>query len=123
MAIYQPYKFFYRNAFAILNDVILLYILSELTCFVHHDIPLKEMRESGKDFSPSATPMYYVLGYLLIMTSAFFIGSMFMVCYNTRKKPMPIHEEYVAPKRQVIKRDPNLKAKVEQEIARKKKED
>lgn len=64
-----------------------------------------------------AVPMYHALGAMLMLNAIFYIGSTFMICYNTRKKPQPIHAEYIEPKRQVIKRDPNLKAKVEAALA------
>jgi hypothetical protein len=51
----------------------------------------------------------------------FYSASSFMICYNTRKKPLPVQTEYIPQKRLVVKRDPNLKAKVDAEIARKKK--
>lgn len=92
VAIYQPYKFFYRNAFSILNDVILLYVLSELMCFVHPDQTIQEMRSKAEG-------MYYVVSVLLILQMFFFLGSSFMVCYEHRNKGMPIHQPIVKPKK------------------------
>jgi hypothetical protein len=116
VAIYQPFKAFYRNAFAIANDVVLLYVFSEITCFVQPDVPIWEMRNK-------AQTMFYVLSALLVVQFVFYFYTAFALCYANRKKPMPIHDPIIPPTKQVIKRDPNMRAKIEAAIVAKKKQD